>query len=766
MPDTILMEQCFLPLDRRTAHTPRFFRVIGLDSKGVLLPQLKKFYAQARESGICLKGIGNPGEAEIERFFGAVSPFSGLTLDLIARHMTVWLGQVKPAQRTQLSAAAWATLELLRTQGANPGVTKNAYVKYMCWLRSSLGHVPAQLGRPTPPKVLFEGDITKHEALFLHLLHRAGCDVVYVHFTSPQSYLKADPGGLLSELISGPVLAAPPGGLSAGNTASPAASSPAARPSSSPPGPAPWKGMEHTVELNTWLGSTPVWEAILLPNARRTADASGKLPCLLAGCYGGDSREEYRNRLFHLKQGLDAVHKKWLLLLDSPPGPTAPETAPFLAVDKSLPREGLLRVLTDRMTLGVGRVQSLLAQRAFYEIMVSSNEQNPVRLYNHGVRLACWLKRYGDMLFDGYRAEMQPAVVFYGPMKDAEITLFGALAQMGVDILCFSPDLEEEKKLTSHPLAASWAKVLFPDSLPFEPFPQREEKLRPSTTAYNASRELDQLLYSDTGMFRNRQFTRSQPVTLKTTYDEVGQLWKEQAQFRPSFETRDGVVHVPNLFSKICGIDHGDVELYWNRIREMVTENTILADSIPFLKVQLPAMSTPQAKSFLHDGKLDPKALKASRHYQYDYLPDDTQDYILEKIQALIDYDLIINAGPDLPAAVLSVLMNLDKELLRMLQSFDFTKDIPKFIVVDLKEPLFSLEECILLAFLNLVGFDIAIFTPTGYRNLEKHLRPDSFDTLIAGEYQFELQMPNLRERPNKTGGDFFSRWFSGGKRS
>lgn len=766
MPNTIYLERCFLPLDCRAPHTSAFFRVIGLDSNGTLLSQLKKFYAQARESGVCLKGISNPTEAEIERFFSSVAAFSDLNPDLIARHITVWLGQVKPAQRALLSSAVWGTLELLRRQGANPGVMKNAYVKYMCWLRASLGHVLAQLGRPMPIKVLFEGDIAKHEVLFLHLLHQAGCDVVYVHYTSPQSYLKADPGGLFSELISGAVLAAQPSGLLAGAAAPPGAPRAPAKAAPAPLAPAPWKGMEHTVELNTWLGDRPAWEAVLLPNAQRTGGAPGKLPCLLAACYGGDNREEYRNRLFHLKQGLDTAGKKWILMLDPPPAPTAAETAPYLSVDKTLARERLLRALADRMSLNVGRVQSLLAQQAFYEVMISGSESDPVRTYNHGVRLACWLKRYGDMLFDGYRAEVQPAIVFYGPMKDAEIALFGALAQMGVDVLCFIPMLEEQGKLFTHHLAPLWAKVLFNGSLPLEPFPQREEKLRPSTTAYNASRELDQLLYTDTAIFRDRQFTRSQPVTLKTTYDEVGQLWKEQAQFRPSFEARDGVVHVPNLFSKICGVDHGDLELYWNHIREMVTDNTFLADSVPFLTVQGPAMSAPQAKSFLHDGKLDPKALKASSHYRYDYLPDDMQDYILEKIQALIDYDLIINAGPDLSASVLSVLMNLDKELLRMLQSFDFTKDIPKFIVVDLKETLFSLEECILLAFLNLVGFDIAIFTPTGYRNLEKYIRPDSYDTLIAGEYQFDLQAPNLRDRKGRTGGDFFSRWFSGGKRS
>ena len=103
---------------------------------------------------------------------------------------------------------------------------------------------------------------------------------------------------------------------------------------------------------------------------------------------------------------------------------------------------------------------------------------------------------------------------------------------------------------------------------------------------------------------------------------------------------------------------------------------------------------------------------------------------------------------------MLSVLLTLDKELLRLLQSFDFTRAIPKLLIVDASETMFSLEECVLLAFLNLVGFDIAVFTPTGYRNLETHIRSDSFDTLTVGPFCYDLTVPDLRtRRPGGKGG-------------
>ncbi len=170
-------------------------------------------------------------------------------------------------------------------------------------------------------------------------------------------------------------------------------------------------------------------------------------------------------------------------------------------------------------------------------------------------------------------------------------------------------------------------------------------------------------------------------------------------------------------------------------------------------------------------GRIKPEAIKASSFYHYAHLPDDTQDYILEKIQALLDYELIVDGGPDLPATMLSVLLGLDRDLVQRIQNFDFPRDVPKCVFVDTTETLFSLEESILLAFLNLVGFDIAIFTPTGYRNIEAHLRPDSYDILTAGEYQFDLAVPNLREKRggratgktgNKQGDGWLSRIFGG----
>ena len=208
--NTSQLEDCLLPLSRRTPPSPRFFRVIGYDQQGKILNDLNKIGALARDGGAYLQnGLANPVEPEIQRFFREVGEQFTLTAALVARHLTVWLGQLRPAQRTTLDAAMTEILDILKRQGANDNICRNAYIKFMCWLRGPLGGILKGLGQDTPPKVLYEGEIGRYELLFLQLLYRSGCDVVYVNYSSEDSYTKAARGGSYGHPIYGEVRTPP-----------------------------------------------------------------------------------------------------------------------------------------------------------------------------------------------------------------------------------------------------------------------------------------------------------------------------------------------------------------------------------------------------------------------------------------------------------------------------------------------------------------------------------------------------------------------------
>lgn len=89
-------------------------------------------------------------------------------------------------------------------------------------------------------------------------------------------------------------------------------------------------------------------------------------------------------------------------------------------------------------------------------------------------------------------------------------------------------------------------------------------------------------------------------------------------------------------------------------------------------------------------------------------------------------------------------MLNLNRELLRLIQKFDFTKKNPKLIVVNTTEKLLSLEDSILVAFLNLVGFDIVFFVPTGYQCIEKYFNGPFANEHQLGEYLYDLAAPNF----------------------
>ncbi len=132
--------------------------------------------------------------------------------------------------------------------------------------------------------------------------------------------------------------------------------------------------------------------------------------------------------------------------------------------------------------------------------------------------------------------------------------------------------------------------------------------------------------------------------------------------------------------------------------------------------------------------------VKKQKGYPYDFLSLETQNYLLEKAQEMIDLHWITVEGIEF--MILSFVLRLDKITLQMIQQFDFTKEIPKVIVVSVNETMATLEDAIYLLFLNLVGFDIVVFTPTGYRNIEKYIPQNAFEQYEAGEYLFQVEIP------------------------
>ena len=91
----------------------------------------------------------------------------------------------------------------------------------------------------------------------------------------------------------------------------------------------------------------------------------------------------------------------------------------------------------------------------------------------------------------------------------------------------------------------------------------------------------------------------------------------------------------------------------------------------------------------------------------------------------------------------------MKKELLRMIQKFDFTKTNPKLVYINVTEESISLEDTILTVFLNLLGFDIVFFVPTGYQTVEKYLNQKQMNEHQIGGYLYDLRIPDFHTLPS-----------------
>ena len=338
-------------------------------------------------------------------------------------------------------------------------------------------------------------------------------------------------------------------------------------------------------------------------------------------------------------------------------------------------------------------------------------------------------------------------MIYMGSCKtDKEAWFLKMMSRLPLDLILLRPNLDETCVLAADNLM----EANFSVSMAVDRFPSGDARL--GTAAYHAERELDTLMYQDTGMYRDRQFARAESIALRTTFEEVLQLWDLELKYRPNYSTLNGAVSIPVIYTRVCGVKNASLEPYWVQIKKLITDQTKVITQLPFLSGREPNPIASSATDFLQRGKLNREKMRSHRYYPFAILREETQTYILDKIQMMLDGKMIKGIGVNgMEYLVISTILNINKDFQRMIQQFDFTKKNPKLLIVNTKESMASQEDAILFTFLHLIGFDIAIFVPTGYQSIERWLGTDSMDEHQIGEYMYDLSVPDFNSISTRT---------------
>lgn len=725
----------FSACSRRREQAVFFYRVAGYS--GEVAAFLTQYDQAARTNGVVIEGrIPNPDPKQLDYLAEMMGSDFQLDAGFLTQKLTRWLPRLTGAQREAVVTAMTATLQDLQAHGKNENMLRNAYIKYMCWLYYKFERILGRLGGDELPKILYDGTVSSYELQLLVILARAGADIVLLERAGDAGYLRCDPTSQYAQLYQAPGLTPFPADFSLRQLREQGRQQ-AERQKlyGAPAGIAPC--------TNAWMKAPDGKEILTAVRAR------GDDPKLFYNAfvvqYGVEDKLLFPSDMVAFYQQLKREGRKVCLENGRLPPPTPEEIAAVRRRNHQTAEQLAADLAANLQYPNNQQLQTLMRQ-AFLDVVLEEDKAvggNLNRLLNKAVYLVAWMKRYQKDLFQNWQAPEVGVFILFGACSgDNEALFLRLLAKLPVDVLVLLPDLNAPCVLKDPALLDLHKE----QSLPMTDFPVEPSQMRVRTAAYQAEREMDSILYQNTGLYRARQHQKAEAVTLQTMYEEIGLLWDQELKYRPGFAAEGDTVTIPVLLEKICGMKDGPILPYWLEIKKLVTPETTLVTKLPWQTGLEANPMKPYATQFLRQGRLQREKIKQHKDYPYGILRPEIQDYLLDKLQVLLDEKLIAGTYQNgTEYTIVSTILGLPKDLLRRIQNFDFTKKNPKLIIISTTEETLSLEDSILVAFLNLVGFDILFFVPTGYQSIEKYFQKPFANEHQLGPYRYDLQVPDFR---------------------
>ena len=732
------LDDYFVDLNSRQNKGVYFYRINGYSD--VIGEFIRKYYDVARRTGVVIEGkIPNPDQNNLAYYDEIMGMEFQMSVEFITKSLKKWLPRMNDFQRQNVAGAIFASIASMRSAGKTENMLKNAYIKFMCWLYYKFERIVNQLGENNIPKILYEGDISNYELMLISILSNAGCDVVLLQYSGDQGYLKLDPNSELSDNLQMNGLQPFPQGYCIRQVR---------------------EELQNQLNSERLYGTKPsisnctnAWmEGNGLDDIRKSIALRGSDSRFFYNCFyrinGAEDRLTYANELFQLQQELRNAKRKLVIVNEEIPKPT-PEEIATIRRSNYTKLDQLVMELSGNIQYSASIELQRIMHKVFVDLILAEAKKvggNLNKVTNKAVYLLCWLKRYMPLLFSNWKPSDVGCFIFMGGCKnDNEALFMSFLGRLPVDVLLLCPNLNTKCCLEDSLLY----ELNYTESLSMTQYPEESSQVRIGTVAYHAERDLDTLMYQDTGMYRNQQYSKANVINLQTMYEEIKILWNQELKYRPNFSTVDGVVNIPVIFSKVSGVKDGLVNQYWASVKELVTEDTMLIKTVPYIQPAAPNPMKAFTTEFYKNGKLLRSKIKNHPKYPYGILREDMQEFMLDKLQLMIEQKLIKGIGENgTEYTVIAQLLNLPMEIVRMIQKFDFTKKNPKLIYINTGETVISLEDSIVVAFLNLIGFDVIFFVPTGYQSVENHFTKKLMEEHQIGQYQYDMQVPDLNSIP------------------
>lgn len=704
----------------------------------------------------------NPNPKTINKYQQILGNDFYFNSSFISINVKKWIpGFVKS---NELADTIYKTLLEVKQSGKNDNAIKNLYIKLMCWLDTYFKMTISACNKEIP-KILFEIYPTEHELIILDILSKIGCDIVLLLREGDAEYLKIDKFSKKSILYHAtnevqltpsyviPVQAVNKSNTVLRNTTTQKTVSNFTQRSQNIVQ-MPQNNMSNKIDnsfnviskspeckyiicTNAWLNDTS-FNFIETNISLRGNEANYIYNVFIQ--YNGIWDNNYLNDLYQFYSKVSKANRPLLIIDSNIQSPKNEEIA-------VIPRKQYnnLDQLIDDFSIYINNKYSKdlssIIIKAFRDIIVEESKSKDItinKISNKAIMLLCWLFRYKDLLFKNWIYPNVSCVIYLGGCKNNNEALFMRfLSKLPVDVILLNPDLNNNYIIENE---KSLLVIDNEKSMNVDKYPTDSSQFRAGTVAYHAERELDTLMYQDSGIYRSYQYSKANSLSLNTMYEEISILWDQELKFRPNFDTVNSTVIMPVIFSKVSGVKDGNIKNYWSDIQKLMTKDTTVVTKLPFITVENEYKDL--ARLFMSKDGILRDRIKHHRIFNYKYLKEDVIEYMFDKLDLLINNKTIkgtLEYGKEYN--IIATVLSIPKNIIRQIQAFDFTKKNPKLIYILTDETMLSLEDTILACYLNLIGFDILFYVPTGYQCIERYLNINIEEHNI-GQYIYDTQIP------------------------
>lgn len=245
--------------------------------------------------------------------------------------------------------------------------------------------------------------------------------------------------------------------------------------------------------------------------------------------------------------------------------------------------------------------------------------------------------------------------------------------------------------------------------------------------------------------FSTRKYTLTS-ARLSTTLVELDILRGTQAIGRLGYEQDDvnKTIVIPTIFAKVDGLPVKESS-YWDRLNSIRDSKGLEA---------LVSMHFRGSDWFIDDEsfailktKLTADTLRSVPAWSYDILNIDLQRSIADAIVSMIeDWPFSFERHDDTLSAVLSMALEMPKELLDMTSEVDYPLEVPLLAFIH-QESFGSVtqDDAVAMTLFHYLGWDVIVYAPNGYASLESYLNADEFD-----QFNYEKMQSTIDSKGNK----------------